>query len=58
MAIKALFFDVDGTLVDDKTKEIPPSAVSAIKKAKEKGHKVFINSGRVRCMRIGRKNRI
>ena len=53
MAIKALFFDVDGTLVDDKTKEIPPSAVSAIKKAKEKGHKVFINSGRVRCMLNG-----
>lgn len=50
MIKKALFFDVDGTLIDDKTKVLPQSAVEAIKKAKEKGHKIFINSGRVVSM--------
>lgn len=47
---KVLFFDVDGTLIDDKTKKIPDSAKEALKKARENGHLVFINSGRVSCM--------
>lgn len=44
---KALFFDVDGTLLSEKTGQVPPSAVLALKKAREKGHLVFINTGRV-----------
>ncbi|MCR4782718.1 MAG: Cof-type HAD-IIB family hydrolase [Lachnospiraceae bacterium] len=45
MGKKVLFFDVDGTLVDGKN-EIPKSAFDAIKKTRENGNLVFINSGR------------
>lgn len=44
--IKALFFDIDGTLVSFKTHNIPQSTVEAINKAKQKGIKVFISTGR------------
>lgn len=47
---KALFFDIDGTLLSEYTKEIPKSAVLALQKAREAGHIVFINSGRTRCL--------
>lgn len=42
----ALFFDVDGTLMGDG-RYVPESTKAAIKKAREKGHYVFINSGRI-----------
>ena len=32
MAIKALFFDIDGTLVSFKTHQIPESTVDALRK--------------------------
>ncbi|KAA6324348.1 5-amino-6-(5-phospho-D-ribitylamino)uracil phosphatase YcsE [termite gut metagenome] len=44
--IKALFFDIDGTLVSFKTHTIPQSAVDAIEQAKRQGVKVFISTGR------------
>ena len=44
--IKALFFDIDGTLVSMDTHVIPASAVEAITQAKRKGVKVFIATGR------------
>ena len=44
-----LFFDIDGTLLCDKTKIIPESAQKALNLAREKGHKIFINSGRTYC---------
>lgn len=44
--IKALFFDIDGTLVSFKTHAIPESAIKAINEAREKGIKVFISTGR------------
>ena len=44
--IKALFFDIDGTLVSFKTHAIPQSALDAIGKARMKGVKVFIATGR------------
>ena len=47
---KALFFDIDGTLLVDKTKELPQSAMEALHAAREAGHLVFINSGRTRCL--------
>lgn len=47
---KALFFDIDGTLVSFKTHRIPDSAVEALSKAKELGHKLFIATGRPRCI--------
>ena len=43
---KILFFDIDGTLLSHRTLQIPESAKRAIRKAKEKGHLVFINTGR------------
>lgn len=45
----ALFFDIDGTILSEKTKEIPASAIEALKAAKEKGHLLFINTGRTMC---------
>ncbi len=46
--MKLLFFDIDGTLMSEKTGLIPKSAKKAIKKAQEAGHLVFINTGRPR----------
>lgn len=46
---KVLFFDVDGTLVSESKNEIPESSKKALTKAMEKGHLVFVNSGRPRC---------
>jgi len=44
-----LFFDIDGTLItlDDEHK-MPESTKKALYKAKENGHKIFINTGRVK----------
>ena len=40
---KALFYDIDGTLLSEKTGRVPESAVQALKEARAKGHLVFIN---------------
>lgn len=44
--VKALFFDIDGTLVSFKTHQIPDSTVDAIAKAKERGVGIYISTGR------------
>ena len=44
--IKAIFFDIDGTLVSFKTHQVPESARQAIAELKAKGIKVFIATGR------------
>lgn len=44
--IKALFFDIDGTLVSFQTHRIPDSTVQAIRQAKKLGIQVFISTGR------------
>ena len=41
-----IFLDVDGTLLDTNTKEIPSSAIEAIKLAQNNGHKLYLCSGR------------
>lgn len=46
MAIKAAFFDIDGTLVSFQTHQIPASTIKAIEQAKEQGVKIFISTGR------------
>lgn len=46
MKTKAVFFDIDGTLVSFKTHTIPASALEAIHKVREKGVKIFIATGR------------
>ena len=44
--IKALFFDIDGTLVSFNTHAIPPTTIEAIAAAKAKGIRIFIATGR------------
>lgn len=44
--IKALFFDIDGTLVSFNTHEIPMSTIEAMERAKAKGILLFIATGR------------
>jgi predicted HAD superfamily phosphohydrolase YqeG len=43
---KALFFDIDGTLVSFNTHRIPQSTIEAIETAHTKGIKIFIATGR------------
>lgn len=45
---KIIFLDVDGTLVDYEGR-IPESAVRAVRKARENGHRVYICTGRSRA---------
>ena len=45
---KLFFFDLDGTLWDVHER-IPQSAVDAVRRARENGHLVFINTGRTRA---------
>ncbi len=44
--IKAIFFDIDGTLVSFKTHQIPASTLKAVHEVRQKGVKVFIATGR------------
>lgn len=48
--MKYIFLDIDGTLYNHKKHSIPESAYQAVGLAKEKGHKIFICTGRVSCM--------
>lgn len=43
---KMVFFDIDGTLIDTPTHQIPESAVRAIQRLRQNGHLAFVNSGR------------
>ena len=45
---KALFFDIDGTLVNFQGK-MPDSARDALKKVQAAGHKIVLCSGRFKC---------
>lgn len=45
---KIIFIDVDGTLVDYEG-NLPESAVAAVRKARENGHRVYICTGRSRA---------
>lgn len=46
---KVFFFDIDGTLLSEITREIPESAKEAIRSLHQKGHLTFINTGRTIC---------
>ena len=48
--IKAIFFDIDGTLVSFKTHRVPESTKQALKELREKGIKVFIATGRPKLL--------
>lgn len=41
-----IFFDIDGTIFNEKTKEISPITKAAIARARENGHYTFVNTGR------------
>lgn len=56
MEKSVLFFDIDGTLLSEKTKVIPESAMGALDKAKKEGHLLFINTGRTVCSIPDRKS--
>ena len=45
MEKKLLFFDIDGTLIDEKG-NFPESAKEAIRRAQQGGHLCFVNTGR------------
>lgn len=44
--IKAAFFDVDGTLLSHKTKQVPPSAIRALEMLKARGIRCIVATGR------------
>ena len=46
---RLIFYDIDGTLIDQKTHQIPASALDAMAKAHENGCLNIINSGRTFC---------
>lgn len=52
MGRKALFFDIDGTLLSEVTGKVPESTKKAISIARSLGHLVFINTGRT-CGGLG-----
>lgn len=43
---KIMFFDIDGTLLSETTHTIPKSTILGLQKAKQRGHLIFINTGR------------
>lgn len=47
---KAMFFDIDGTLVSFTTHEVPASAIEALEEAHQKGIKIFIATGRPKAI--------
>lgn len=50
MERQILFFDIDGTLIDEKEDVIPESAKQALRQAKKNGHLLFICSGRCKAI--------
>ena len=41
-----IFFDIDGTIVDDRTQKIPASVEKAVEALRKNGHLPVINTGR------------
>ncbi len=48
--IKAVFFDIDGTLLSTKTHNLMPGTLLAFEKLRAKGIRVFISSGRPKVL--------
>ena len=46
MECKLIFLDIDGTLTEPGKNVPPASAVEAVRKARDNGHKVVLCSGR------------
>lgn len=43
---RIIFFDIDGTLLDEETSTVPLSTITAIHQARDNGHICIINTGR------------
>ena len=41
-----VFFDIDGTLLDNETQTVPDSTITSIERLRENGHQCFICTGR------------
>ena len=41
-----VFFDIDGTLLDNETQIVPDSTITSIERLRENGHQCFICTGR------------
>lgn len=50
MEKRILFFDIDGTLIDEEMDIVPESAKAALCEAKKNGHLLFICSGRCKVI--------
>ena len=48
--IKAIFFDIDGTLISFRTHTVPESTRKALKQLREQGIKLFIATGRPKLL--------
>ena len=48
--IKAIFFDIDGTLISFRTHAVPESTRKALKQLREQGIKLFIATGRPKLL--------
>lgn len=46
MDTKIIFFDIDGTILSERTGNVSESTINAIRTAQSNGHLAFINSGR------------
>ena len=46
MELRIIFLDIDGTLTEPGANEPPGSAVEAVRRARERGHRVFLCTGR------------
>lgn len=46
MKKKYVFIDLDGTLIDHNTHQVPKSTLVALAKAREKGHELILSTGR------------
>lgn len=45
-----IFFDIDGTLLDEKEGIVPESTVRALQQAKQAGHLIFVCTGRCKAI--------
>ena len=45
MSRKIAFFDIDGTLTSEIDGSVPADAADAIRRARNNGHLMFINTG-------------
>lgn len=55
---KYIFLDLDGTIIDHESNDIPKSTVEAIRQAQDRGHELFICTGRIPALFNGVEKRL